>query len=163
MKTVKDRIVEMYVTCFGLGYAPVASGTFGTLGGVAVAALVGWTWPEHYLVLLIVLTAVMSLLGAMCGGWAERRYGRKDPGQFVLDEVVGYMVAVMWIGFPGWNHLIWGFFLFRLFDIVKPYPARQLEKLKGGWGIVVDDLVAGGYALLALVAIRSLFPTLFAS
>ncbi|MCP4092228.1 MAG: phosphatidylglycerophosphatase A [Planctomycetes bacterium] len=161
MTSLKDRIVEIYVTCFGLGYAPVASGTFGTLGGVAVAALVGWTWPEYYLPLLIVLTTVMSLLGALCGGWAERRYGRKDPGQFVLDEVVGYMVAVMWWDFPGWKHLIAGFFLFRLFDIVKPYPARRLEKLKGGWGIVVDDLVAGAYALLAVAGIRMLFPTLF--
>ena len=98
--TWKDRCVEMYVTWFGLGYAPVASGT------------------------------------------------------------VGYLVAVAWIGFPGWNHLILGFFLFRLFDIVKPPPARRLEKLPGGWGIVVDDLVAGAYALVVMVALRSLFPDL---
>jgi phosphatidylglycerophosphatase A len=163
MNSWKDRIVEMYVTWFGLGYAPVASGTFGTLGGIAIAALVGWTWPENYLSLLILLTVVMSFLGALAGRWAERRYGRKDPGQFVLDEVVGYLVAAMWIGFPGWTHLILAFFLFRLTDIVKPWPARRLEKLPGGWGIVVDDLVAGAYALGILVGIRSLFPQLLGS
>lgn len=163
MNSWKDRIVEMYVTWFGLGYAPVASGTFGTLGGVAIAALVGWTWPAHYLGLLILLTVVMSFLGALAGRWAERRYGRKDPGQFVLDEVVGYLVAALWIGFPGWTHLILAFFLFRLTDIVKPWPARRLEKLPGGWGIVVDDLVAGAYALGILVGIRSLFPQLLGS
>ena len=160
MNTLKDRCIEMYVTWFGLGYAPVASGTFGTLGGVAIAALVGWTWPELYLSLLIALTLIMSLLGALAGGWAERRYGRKDPGEFVLDEVVGYLVTVLWIGFPGWSHLLLGFFLFRLFDIVKPWPARRLEKLPGGWGIVVDDLVAGAYALVVLIGIRTVFPQL---
>ncbi|MHC4379494.1 MAG: phosphatidylglycerophosphatase A family protein [Planctomycetota bacterium] len=163
MNSWKDRFVEMYITWFGLGYAPVASGTFGTLGGIAIAALVGWTWPENYLILLILLTVVMSFLGALSGKWAERRYGRKDPGEFVLDEVVGYLVAAMWIGFPGWTHLILAFFLFRLTDIVKPWPARRLEKLPGGWGIVVDDLVAGAYALGILVGIRSLFPQLLGS
>lgn len=163
MNTLKDKIVEMYVTWFGLGYAPVASGTFGTLGGVAIAALIGWTWPEYYLISLIVLTIVMSFLGALAGRWAEKRYGRKDPGEFVLDEVVGYMVAVMWVGFPGWTHLILGFFLFRLTDIVKPWPARRLEKLPGGWGIVVDDLVAGAYALVALIGLRFAFPELLGS
>ncbi|MGB0951643.1 MAG: phosphatidylglycerophosphatase A [Planctomycetota bacterium] len=160
MTSWKDRCVEMYVTWFGLGYAPVASGTFGTLGGVAIAALVGWTWPTAFLPLVLGLTVVMSFLGALAGKWAERRYGRKDPGEFVLDEVVGYLVAVAWVGFPGWNHLILAFFLFRLFDIVKPPPARRLEKLPGGWGIVVDDLVAGAYALVVMVALRGLFPDL---
>ena len=77
MNRLKDRIIEMYVTSCGLGYAPVASGTFGTLGGVAIAALVGWTWPEQYLILLIALTVIMSYLGALCGGWAESR--RRAP------------------------------------------------------------------------------------
>ncbi len=163
MKSFSDRLVEMYVTWFGLGYAPVASGTFGTLGGVAIAALVGWFWPQQYLPILVVLCLVMSLLGALVGRWAERRYGRKDPGQFVLDEVVGYLVAACWMGFPGWTHLIYAFFLFRLTDIVKPWPARRLEKLPGGWGIVVDDLVAGAYALAILMGIRAVFPQLLGS
>lgn len=160
MKALKDRVIELYITCFGLGYAPVASGTFGTLGGVASAALVGWAWPQAFLPILIGLTLVMSLLGALCGGWAEARWGRKDPGQYVLDEVVGYQVAVLWLSYPGWKHLVAAFFLFRLFDIVKPWPARRLEKLPGGWGIVVDDLVAGAYALAAIAGLRALAPTL---
>jgi len=163
MAKLKDVLIENYVTCCGLGHAPVASGTFGTLGGVAIAAVVGWTWPQHYLVLILGLMIVISLLGVACGRWSEHKWGRKDPGQFVIDEVAGYLVAVALPVFPGWPGLIAGFFLFRLFDIFKPWPARRLEKLPSGWGIVVDDLVAGAYALLALVLLRMALPELLAS
>lgn len=147
------KIYEMLATCFGLGYAPVAPGTFGTLGGVALAALFGWTWPEAYLPLCLVTAAVLTLLGRPCGDWAEKRFGRKDPGAFVLDEVAGYLVAVAWIEFYGWEQLIAAFFLFRLFDIWKPPPARQLEKLPGGLGIMIDDIVAGLWALAIMAGL----------
>jgi phosphatidylglycerophosphatase A len=146
-----NRLKEMLATWFGLGYAPVASGTFGTLGGVALAALYGWTWPEQYLVLCLVTAAVLTLIGIPVGNWAEKNYRRKDPGEFVLDEVAGYMIAAAWIEFGGWKQLIVAFFLFRLTDIVKPPPARQMEALPGGLGIMVDDLVAGLWALAIMV------------
>ena len=163
MSKLKDLLIENYVTCLGLGHAPVASGTFGTLGGVAIAAVVGWAWPQHYLVLILCLMVLLSLLGIACGPWSERKWGRKDPGQFVIDEVAGYLVAVALPAFPGWPGLIAAFFLFRLSDIVKPWPARRLEKLPSGWGIVVDDLVAGAYALLALLLLGKFFPVLLAT
>lgn len=154
------RIYEALATCFGLGYAPVAPGTFGTLGGVALAALFGWTWPEHFLWLCLASCAVLTWIGRPCGNWAEVHFGRKDPGAFVLDEVAGYLIAVAWWDFTGWRHLIAAFLLFRLFDIFKPPPARRLERLPGGLGIMVDDLVAGLWALAIMAALRWLAPEL---
>jgi phosphatidylglycerophosphatase A len=152
-----NRLKEILATCFGLGYAPVASGTFGTLGGVALAALFGWTWPEAFLWLCLISAAVLTWIGKSVGDWAEKRYGKKDPGEFVLDEVAGYMVAVAWITFTGWPHLIAAFLLFRITDIIKPAPARQMEKLPGGLGIMLDDIVAGLWALAIMVAFHVLW------
>jgi len=152
------RIYEMLATSFGLGYAPVAPGTFGTLGGVALAALYGWTWPEYYLPLCIVSVVVFLLLGKPCGDWAEKRFGKKDPGAFVLDEVAGYLVTVAWLGFYGWPQLIAAFFIFRVFDIFKPPPARRLESLPGGLGIMIDDIVAGLWGLAVMAGLYYGFP-----
>ena len=160
MKRAKDTLVEAFVTSCGLGHAPFAPGTFGTLGGVALAALALFTWPEHYLELVLGMAVLVTLGCAAAGGWAERRFGRKDPGAFVADEVAGYLVAVAWIPAPGWAHLVAAFFASRLFDIVKPWPARRLEKLPKGWGIVVDDLVAGVYGWLLVYLLYLVFPDL---
>jgi len=163
MKKLADLLVAAFVTCFGLGSAPFAPGTFGTLGGVGLAALYAFTWPELYLPLVLASIVVISLGCAAAGGWAERRYGRKDPGAFVADEVAGYLVAAAWMSAPGWNHLLAAFVLFRIFDITKPPPAKRLEKLPKGWGIVVDDLVAGAYALPILAVLYALLPDFIAS
>lgn len=154
---LRDRLLAAWVTCGGLGYAPVASGTFGTLGGVAAAALIGQGAPGLYLPLLLAVGALATFGGAAAGRWAERRYGRKDPGEFVLDEVAGYCIAAAWPSYPGWEHLALAFFLFRVCDVVKPPPARRLEKLPGGWGIVLDDLAAGVWALALAAGCRLLF------
>ncbi len=158
MNRLAELLKEALITWFGLGHAPVASGTFGTLGGVVLAALAGSLWPEHYLAIVLGLAVVLLLIGSTLGGWAERKWSRKDPGQYVLDEVVGYLVAAAWPVFPGWTHLGLAFLLFRITDILKPPPARQLERVKGGWGILLDDVVAGIWALLALIAVRHFFP-----
>ncbi|MDA1259340.1 MAG: phosphatidylglycerophosphatase A [Planctomycetota bacterium] len=156
-RSLKDRFLATFVTCGGLGYAPVASGTFGTLGGVAITALIVYGAPEHYLAWMLGAAAVISIAGMAAGRWAERRYGRKDPGEFVQDEVAGYLIAAAWIEVPGWTHLIVAFFVFRLFDIWKPWPANRMEKLPVGPGIVLDDLVAGLYAFGVTAAWRLLF------
>ncbi|MBM4013879.1 MAG: phosphatidylglycerophosphatase A [Planctomycetes bacterium] len=158
--TAGDRIRAALVSCFGLGYAPVASGTFGTLGGVALVWLLaqvavprfGW----HFGVAAVVCAALVLLLGIALGGWAERYYGFKDPKPFVLDEVLGYLIAVFrWgEGVPGTKELVLAFFAFRLFDVVKPPPARRLEFLPKGVGIMLDDLVAGLYALALVWVVR---------
>ncbi|MBC8327930.1 MAG: phosphatidylglycerophosphatase A [Planctomycetes bacterium] len=160
MNRLAELLREALITCCGLGHAPVASGTFGTLGGVALAGLAGALWPEHYLAIVLGLAVALLLLGAPLGGWAERKWARKDPGQYVLDEVVGYLVTVAWPVFPGWTHLGLGFLLFRIADIVKPPPARRLERVPGGWGILLDDVAAGVWALLALILLRNVFPDL---
>lgn len=158
---LRERLAEAAVTACGLGHAPWASGTFGTLGGVALAALAGAAAPAAYLPLLLGACLLLTLLGAALGDWAERRYGGKDPGEYVLDEVVGYLLAAAWPVFPGWTHLGAAFLLFRVTDILKPWPARRLERVPGGWGILLDDLAAGLWALAILAGLRAALPELW--
>jgi phosphatidylglycerophosphatase A len=157
-----DHLRAAIVSCLGLGYAPVASGTFGTLGGVGVVLLLdpissrfGW----HFGLAAAIAAAVLTLVGISLGGWAERHYRLKDPGPFVLDEVVGYLVAVIRIGpgSPETKEMITAFIAFRFFDVIKPWPARRLEQLPRGLGIMLDDVVAGLYALLSIVVLRFVF------
>lgn len=163
IQSLTERLRELLVTACGLGYAPWASGTFGSLGGVALAAWAGFTYPDYYVYIVLALALLLTLLGATQGDWAERRYGKKDPGEYVLDEVVGYLVAAAWPVFGGWTHLGVAFLLFRLTDILKPPPARRLEKVRGGWGILLDDLVAGVWALGLWIVLRLIFPELLGS
>lgn len=160
MKRILDLLREALVTAGGLGHAPFAPGTFGTLGGVALAGLAGAFWPQHYLALVLGMALVLLAIGSTLGGWAERKWARKDPGHYVLDEVVGYLVAAAWPVFPGWTHLGLAFLLFRITDVLKPPPARRLERIPGGWGILLDDVAAGLWALAVLAAVRAVFPDL---
>jgi phosphatidylglycerophosphatase A len=158
--SLADRVNAALVSSLGLGYAPVASGTFGTLGGVALAlALREWACPRfgwHFGLAAGATAAVVLLIGLSLGGWAERFYRLKDPGPFVLDEVMGYLVALLrWkSGLPNWKEMVVAFVAFRLFDVLKPWPARRLEYLPRGFGIMLDDLVAGLYALMLVVVLR---------
>ncbi len=158
--SLRDRVYAALATWFGLGLAPIAPGTFGTLGGVALAALYGWTWPGYFLWLCWGTAALLTWVARPVGDWAEGHYGRKDPGAFVLDEVAGYLVAVALPGvaFFGWPQLLAAFLLFRLTDIVKPWPARSMEKVPGGMGIVLDDLVAGVWALAIMGLLHRFLP-----
>jgi len=138
-------------TWFGLGYAPKGPGTAGSLGALAIA------WPLHeYANLTPFSFWIMGVLLAAPGMWAAgvvaRELGRKDPQIVVVDEVVG-----QWITLAGASHLNWkswlgAFLLFRLFDIWKPTPVRDLEQMPGGIGIVADDVMAGVYGALVLFA-----------
>lgn len=151
-----NRLKLALVSCGFLGCAPVAPGTFGTLGGVVIAWALAGTTP--YAVWVLVAAAAVYALGAPLGGWAERYAGRKDPGIYVLDEVVGYLVTIAWTSGPSWLALLVAFFVFRLFDILKPWPARRMERIPGGHGILLDDVVAGVYGLLVMAAVRLVFP-----
>jgi phosphatidylglycerophosphatase A len=137
-------------TAFGLGLLPVAPGTWGTLLGVALAFLVGLleTTATQQLVLLGLACAV-TVVGVPLARAAEKEAARQDPGWFVLDEVAGYLVAVL--GHPlTWPYLLGAFVAFRVFDIWKPPPIRRLEKEGGGIGVMADDLMAGIYANVAV-------------
>ncbi len=141
----------MVASVFGAGYAPVASGTVGSL--VTAAAI--WLLPLTLLRTAVALV-VVTLLGIWAGGRVERALGRKDPGVIVIDEVAGMLLSV--IGLPrSLPVLIAAFLLFRLFDIWKPFPARESQALTGGMGVMVDDLIAGLYTLVLIMGARALF------
>src|SRR5262245_51567468 len=91
------------------------------------------------------------VLGSWSGGVAERHFGRADPGQVVIDEVMG-MLITLFLNPVGWMGALAGFFLFRVFDVIKPYPSDRLEKLHGGVGVMADDGMAAVYANLVLRA-----------
>jgi phosphatidylglycerophosphatase A len=137
-----------------LGCSPLAPGTVGTLGGVLLAWLLART--EHFALWTVMLCVVLYVLGRSQGEWAERHAGGKDPGFFVVDEVIGYLVTVLWWGGPSLAALTVAFFVFRFFDIVKPPPVRRVEALGGGDGILLDDVVAGLYGLAVMALVRLL-------
>jgi phosphatidylglycerophosphatase A len=150
------NFAKLIATWFGLGLIPVAPGTWGSLGGLAVAwALAEYGgWPSWSF-------ALLAVAGTAPGIWAADRTamaaGKKDPGIVVVDEVLGQWLTLgaMSTPAPGRQWLL-AFALFRIFDIWKPFPVRKLESLAGGTGIVADDLGAGIYGALALVAARQL-------
>ena len=128
----------------------MASGTVGSL--VTLIAL--WLIPFTTLALLVTL-AVVTLVGIWAGSRVERAIDAKDPGIIVIDEVAGMLVSVLFLPrtIPV---LVTAFLLFRLFDIWKPFPARQLQEMHGGVGVMLDDLIAGAYALALIVTSRAL-------
>ena len=136
---------------FGSGLAPVAPGTFGTLAAVPVY----WAMSGLSLPLYLLLTLLALLLGIYLCGFTSRALGVHDHSGIVWDEVVGYLITM--IALPvSWQWMLAGFVLFRFFDIVKPWPIRWVDKrLHGGFGIMLDDVLAGIFALIALHSIQN--------
>ena len=136
-------------TFFGAGFMKPGPGTWGSLGGVLLWFLAAYFARPHILLLTAILATVATLLGIPAGTIVARESGKKDPGHVVIDEVAGQLVSLL--GVPiGWKYVLASFILFRGFDILKPPPARQLEALPGGAGIMFDDIAAGLYALLVI-------------
>ena len=134
------------------GYAPVMPGTVGTLVGVGVFLLLSGCSVPVYLVFTVFFTA----FAVWVSGKAERIFEKKDPSAVVIDEIAGYLIAMAALP-PDWGYMAAGFFLFRVFDIVKPYPANRInDRMPGGPGIVLDDAVAGIYANLVMQVWRVL-------
>ena len=104
---------------------------------------------------MIVATAAVTAAGLWASGRVERMIGRKDPGVIVIDEVAGMMVSVLFLP-RTWPVLLTAFFLFRLFDVWKPFPARESQAFTGGLGVMIDDLIAGAYALILVLGARAL-------
>ncbi|HXW05294.1 MAG TPA: phosphatidylglycerophosphatase A [Vicinamibacterales bacterium] len=140
------------------GYFPIAPGTVGSLAGLLVYALVWWTGSA-----LIESGTILVLFGAgvWAGTKAERYFGGIDPGPVVIDEVVG-MLVTMWLIPGGMATAAAGFMLFRIFDVVKPFPAKRLERLHGGLGVMADDAMAAVYANLTLRLVLWVFPGVIA-
>jgi phosphatidylglycerophosphatase A len=131
-------------TGFGVGYAPVAPGTFGSAVGLLVWAAVPAT-PSAQLGML----ALVFLAGVWASSVTERHYRSADPGVVVIDEVFGMLVALAFQTVT-WRGAVLAFLLFRALDVVKPYPANRFERLHGGLGIMADDGMAGAYANIGL-------------
>jgi phosphatidylglycerophosphatase A len=150
------RFAIVLATFGYVGYFPIAPGTAGSAAGLAVYAVLRWFWPPAVDLAAI---AVLFAAGVWAGSVAERHYGTEDPGYVVLDEVIGMLVTLALVPVT-WKGALLGFFLFRAFDIVKPFPARQCERLHGGLGIMADDVVAGLYGNLVLRVAIWLVPVL---
>ncbi len=147
----KDKFLALFATLGPVGHFPYASGTVGTLACVPFVWALGMLktpWPVY-----VVITLAVTLLGIVASSKAEEILGKKDPGPVVIDEFAGYMVSMAFLPVTA-GYLIAGFFLFRFFDIVKPPPIRNLEKLGGGTGIMADDLLAGVFVSAILHAWR---------
>ena len=143
------RGLAVFIASFGfVGYFPVAPGTAGSLAALALFAVIKWIG-----VPAVELSAIVAVfaIGVWAAHGTESALARKDPGVVVIDEVLGMLItlALMPLSLAG---IALGFLLFRALDVIKPYPAAQLEHLHGGLGIMADDAVAGLYAHLALRA-----------
>ena len=201
----KPRFALFVATACGLGYIPVAPGTFGSLAGLILFAIPAcfYFWgdipymltnapsgdfsinvPEGYFNpfawAYVILLVLVSAVGVWAAELAARFWRQKDPGRVVIDEVSGQFLTMLlgcgvpvWFKVPelryataapgfiimrsalNWKYLLLGFILFRVFDIWKPFPARQAESLPGGWGIMADDWIAGIYAAIGLWLARA--------
>jgi len=151
--------VHLLATGFGAGLSPFAPGTFGTLVAVPLVLLLA----DLSLLGYLLLTAAFFLLGIWLCGRTAQDLGEHDHGGIVWDEIVGYMItmlALLLIKEPlAWQWLLLGFLLFRFFDIVKPWPIRWVDqRVGGGFGIMLDDLIAGVFAGVCLQLIVLFFP-----
>ncbi|HEX3377259.1 MAG TPA: phosphatidylglycerophosphatase A [Candidatus Acidoferrales bacterium] len=178
----KPRFALAIATALGLGYLPKAPGTFGSLAGVALgwaamtisqlqfAPRIGATgelpnpaasWWINFAMNEFAMIVIVSFIGVWAAGRTEKYMRLEDPQIVVIDEVAGQLIAYMGLATPrtfavNWKYLLLGFILFRVFDIWKPFPARQAESLHGGLGIMADDWIAGIYAALGLWIARAL-------
>jgi phosphatidylglycerophosphatase A len=154
-----DRIRPACITVLGSGYLRPAPGTWGSLTATLIFAGLWWLaraigappWVVDVVVALLGIV-VASALSVRWGPWALQRYGGDDPREFVLDEFAGQWVALLWLPLAsaGLREFAWvvggQFVLFRILDVIKPPPARQMERWPAGWGVLCDDLMSGFYA-----------------
>jgi phosphatidylglycerophosphatase A len=148
------RLAVFVATVAYCGYFPIAPGTVGSAAGLVVYLLVWWAQSPVVEVGLIV---ALFAAGVWAGTTAERYFGGIDPGPIVIDEVVGMLMTLAFIP-VGWSGAIAGFVLFRIYDVIKPYPAGRFERLHGGLGVMADDAMAAVYANISLRIVMWLLP-----
>jgi len=177
-RTFSDYVALAIATC-GVGYIPIAPGTWGSMVGVMIllrlrpvvfeifeirfaGRIQDDAWRlfferSFFTSILLLVVIALSIIGIWAASRAERLLGRKDPKAVVIDEVVGQLITYVFVfDFIGPIGIAMGFVLFRAFDIIKPYPIRRLEGLHGGLGIVADDILAGLYAGTVLLILSTL-------
>lgn len=170
MKPGLELIKTACITVLGSGFAPIASGTWGSLvsamvlAGCAAAAASSGSSYAAFQILICIGGLAACVLSVVWGGWAVQRFGSADPKPFVLDEFAGQWFAMLLMPASpglggGWLAVLTTqFILFRIIDVLKPPPASQFEALPGGWGILLDDVASGIYANLAGQAIWRFSP-----
>ena len=146
----------LLATGFGVGYSPVAPGTLGTLIAILIYYFLSEIPPPLYEITLI----PFFFLSVWISENAKIFFGKKDDQKIVIDEILGFLITMLWVP-KTIRFIIIGFFLFRFFDILKPFPIRRLEKrFKGGFGVVLDDVAAGVYSniILQIISYFTLSP-----
>lgn len=140
------KFVVLFASWFGTGFSPFASGTVGTLAAIPFFLIISTLSLPLYLLTLL----AFFFFSCWAAGQAEEIFGEKDSGKIVIDEVIGYLITMTAVS-PSWLSITTGFLLFRFFDITKIPPARYFDRnLKNGYGVVLDDVIAGIYACLSL-------------
>lgn len=140
------KFIVLFASWFGTGFSPFASGTVGTLAAIPFYLVLSTLALPLYLLTLL----AFFFFSCWAAGQAEEIFGEKDSGKIVIDEVIGYLITMTAVS-PSWVSIIAGFLLFRFFDITKIPPARYFDRnLKNGYGVVLDDVIAGIYACLSL-------------
>jgi phosphatidylglycerophosphatase A len=144
----------LVATWFGCGYAPKAPGTAGSLAGLAIA--IALYYLGYGRGALLILTAILLAPGIWSASVVAKETNTTDPHIVVVDEVIGQWITLLGAATFNWRTYLAAFVLFRLLDVWKPAPARQLESLPGGWGIVADDVMAGLYGALGIFVLDRL-------
>jgi len=157
MTNSKDLMKEGIVSFFFLGKAPVAPGTFGSLGALGISYLASIYIADFAGFILLIMAGAFYYLGMQLAPWCEEKFG-KDPSIFVLDEVIGYLIPIgfLLIMSVDLDSFMWAlsFIVFRGFDVVKLWPAKDLESMSGGHGIILDDVAAGFQTLILILLIE---------
>lgn len=169
MWKLRDRLDWLVATCCGFGYSPIFPGTAGALWGIVLFVPIAKYLNEPWETVAIALALIVSCSETIrLGTWAERYFDEKDSGKFVTDEVAGFLLTVLLFrvrtptdGTAVWLTVLWAFPVTRIIDIIKVPPARQLERLPGGWGVIADDLLGSLYAAALLCTFRLLCPAWF--
>lgn len=151
-RSARDIAAHVLAVWFGCGHVPWAPGTAGTVGAIPLYLLIRAGGP----VVVLAVAVLLLFVGVWAASKVAARTGLHDPQIVVIDEVVGVLITLAFAP-PSWTGIACGFVLFRVFDQTKPWPARLAEnKLGGGWGIVLDDVAAGVWGALAMLALRRL-------
>ncbi|MFT5291806.1 MAG: phosphatidylglycerophosphatase A [Planctomycetota bacterium] len=153
-----DRLKVLFLSCGGLGFAPVAPEVLATLAGAGLALALGLS--DHYLLWAVVVGVLIYAGARSLGTWCEEQSGRRDPGYFVIGEALGYLVSVLWVTGPSLLTLVVAFFLVRLFSVLALPPVPRLKLVPGADGILLGKLASGLWGLALLTLGRFLFPEL---
>lgn len=151
------RLAVFLATAGYSGYFPIAPGTVGSAVGLLVYGAMRWFESPYFGAVEVAVIIALFVVGVWAGTTSERYFGGIDPGPIVLDEVVGMLITLAFVP-VGITGAIVGFVLFRIFDVIKPFPARRLEALHGGLGVMADDAMAAVYANVSLRLISFILP-----